>query len=150
MVCDSLENSGRVVPAHLDHGSHTGRGQVRIPSRNVFSGALRVLSRQGHMAQQWFLIKVPSTPGYNGFVGVYRFVHGLLPILRDMRRDMGRQVKLFAKTSSGVRHRLLYGVPVIWMIVDGRLLSSDEEFETVVCRQATTGEYFSSTQHDFG
>jgi hypothetical protein len=68
-----------MVPAHLDHGSHTVRGQVRIPSRNVFGGTFRVLSGQGHMAYEWLLINVPPRRGFNDFVGVYRFVHGVLP-----------------------------------------------------------------------
>jgi hypothetical protein len=35
------------------------------------------------MTQQWFLIKVPSKRGFNEFVGGYRFVHGVLPLLRS-------------------------------------------------------------------
>jgi hypothetical protein len=42
------------------------------------------------MAQQWFLIKVPPKRGFNGFVDVYRFVHGVLPLLWELRRDMGQ------------------------------------------------------------
>ena len=63
------------------------------------------------MTRQWFYINVPPKPGFNEFVRVYRFVHGVPPLLRESRRNMGRQVNPF------------YHLRV-------RLLSSDEEFET--------------------
>lgn len=63
------------------------------------------------MAKQWFYINVPPKRGFNKFVRVYRFVHGVLPWLTELRRNMRRQVNLF--TYRGLR-----------------LLSSDEEFET--------------------
>jgi hypothetical protein len=31
------------------------------------------------MAAQWFYINVPPKRGFNEFVRVYRFVHGVLP-----------------------------------------------------------------------
>ena len=31
------------------------------------------------MALEWLLINVPSRRGFTEFVGVYRFVHGVLP-----------------------------------------------------------------------
>jgi hypothetical protein len=75
------------------------------------------------MAHQWFLIKIPSKRGFNGFADEYRFVHGVLPLLWELRRDMGQ-----------------------WVL---RLLTFDEEFETCGRRQVTTGEYFFSTQRHF-
>jgi hypothetical protein len=63
------------------------------------------------MAKQWFNINVPPTRGFNELVCVYRFVHGVPPLLRELRRNIGRQQNLFSQG------RL-------------RLLSSDEEFET--------------------
>lgn len=83
------------------------------------------------MAQQWFLIKVPPRQRSDGFVEGYRFVHGVLPILWQLRCDMGQQPRRC------INHRI------------ARLLTSDEEFETGKRRQVTTGEYFFSSQRDF-
>jgi hypothetical protein len=75
------------------------------------------------MAKQWFYINVPPKRGFNEFVRVYRFVHGVLPLLRELRRNMGRRVNLFSD------RRL-------------RLLSSDEEFETFAVVKRRRGNTF--------